>query len=76
MRDARRPARHREASAEADGGGRVAQSFRAASIGRAKALHYRFNKDVLHDKNENYFMPPVITNTQINDLTKSGVIIR
>jgi tetratricopeptide (TPR) repeat protein len=24
-------------------------------------VHYRFNKDVLHDKNENYFMPPVLT---------------
>jgi len=43
-------------------GRRVAQSFRAASIGTAKAVHYRFNKDVLHDKNENYFMPPVLSN--------------
>ena len=42
------------------GGGRVAQSFRAASIGRAKALRYRYNKDDLHNKNENYFMSPVI----------------
>jgi len=40
----------------------VEQSFRAASNGTAKAVHYRFNKDVLHDKNENYFMPPVIKN--------------
>jgi len=41
-------------------GERVAQSFRAAYIDRAKALHYKFNKDVLRDKNENYFMPSVL----------------
>jgi hypothetical protein len=35
----------------------VAQSFRAASIGTVKTVRYRFNKDVLHHKNENYFMP-------------------
>ena len=36
------------------------QSFRAASIVRTKALHYRFNKDVLHDKNENSFLLSVV----------------
>lgn len=33
---------------------------RAAYIGSVKAVHFRCNKDVMHDKDENYFMPPAL----------------
>ena len=52
----------------------VAQSFRAASIGTAKAVHYRFNKDVLNDRNGNYFMPPLISHCE--ELSDEAISLR